>query len=291
LIKAALRGGDRSEMNGKAGNAAAGPPGEPGTGEQSTGQFSTVELSVSDGVGVLRLNRPETRNALDPAVAEDLHAAALRCAADPELKALLICAAGSHFTVGADIRVLAGSDPDDLQLAVSRYHEALQILDKLQVPVVAAVQGAVAGGGLGLMCVADIVLAAAGTRFATGFASLGLAGDGGSTWFLPRLVGTRRAAEMLLEQRVLDATEAADWGLITRVVPAGELQEQAERVAGTLAAGPARALGELRALLRRSPASTLREQMIAETDALARTTITPDAADAIRSFITRAGRA
>jgi 2-(1,2-epoxy-1,2-dihydrophenyl)acetyl-CoA isomerase len=260
-------------MNGKAGNAAA------------------VELNVRAGLGVLRLNRPEARNALGPAVAEDLHAAALRCAADPELKALLICAAGSHFTVGADIRMLAGIDPDDLRRAVSRYHEALQILDKLQVPVVAAVQGAVAGGGLGLMCVADIVLAAAGTRFATGFAGLGLAGDGGSTWFLPRLVGTRRAAEMLLEQRVLDATEAADWGLITRVVPAAELQEQAERTAATLAAGPGRALGELRALLRRSPTSTLRDQMIAETGALARTATAPDAAAAIQSFITRTGRA
>jgi 2-(1,2-epoxy-1,2-dihydrophenyl)acetyl-CoA isomerase len=251
----------------------------------------TVELGVSGGLGVLRLNRPEARNALDPAVAEDLHAAALRCAADPALKALLICAVGSHFTVGADIYMLARVIPDELQRAVSRYHEALQILDRLQVPVVAAVQGAVAGGGLGLMCVADIVLAAEGTRFATGFVSLALAGDGGSTWFLPRLVGTRRAAEMFLEQRVLDATEAADWGLITRVVPAAELQEQAEQVAATLAAGPARALGELRALLRRSPAFTLREQMMAEADALARTAAAQDAADAMQRFLTRADRA
>jgi 2-(1,2-epoxy-1,2-dihydrophenyl)acetyl-CoA isomerase len=251
----------------------------------------TVEFAVRAGLGVLRLNRPQARNALSPAVIADLHAAALRCAADAELRALLICASGSHFTVGADIRVLSSIDPHDLQLAVSRYHEALQILDRLLVPVVAAVQGAVAGGGLGLICVADIVLAAEGTRFATGFASLGLAGDGGSTWFLPRLVGTRRAAEMLLEQRVLDATEAADWGLITRVVAAAELQEQAEAVAAILAAGPGQALGELRALLRSSPTSTLEEQMTAETDALARTAITQTAADAIRSFVTRADRA
>jgi 2-(1,2-epoxy-1,2-dihydrophenyl)acetyl-CoA isomerase len=273
-------------MDGKAGNAAAGAPEQP-----STGNLGTAGLSVSNGLGVLRLNRPEARNALGPDVAEDLHAVALRCAADPALKALLICAAGSHFTVGADVRVLARVGPDELRRVADRYHEALQILDKLQVPVVAAVQGAVAGGGLGLMCVADIVLAAEGTRFAAGFAGLGLAGDGGTTWFLPRLVGTRRAAEMLLEQRVLDATEAADWGLITRVVPAAELQEQAERVAGTLAAGPARALGELRALLRRSPTSTLREQMMAEADALTRTAGTRDAADAIQRFIARAGRA
>jgi 2-(1,2-epoxy-1,2-dihydrophenyl)acetyl-CoA isomerase len=250
-----------------------------------------VEFGVSSGLGVLRLNRPDARNALDPDVAEDLHATALRCAVDPGLNALLICAAGSHFTVGADLRVLARVSPDELRRVAGRYHEALQILDKLQVPVVAAVQGAVAGGGLGLTCVADIVLAAEGTRFATGFAGLGLSGDGGSTWFLPRLVGVRRAAEMFLEQRILDATEAADWGLITRVVPAAELQDQAEQVARTLATGPARALGELRALLRRSPESTLDEQLLAEADALARTAGTRDAADAIQGFITRSGRA
>jgi 2-(1,2-epoxy-1,2-dihydrophenyl)acetyl-CoA isomerase len=248
-----------------------------------------VEFDVSSGLGVLRLNRPEAHNALDPEVVEDLHAAALRCAADPALEALLICAAGSHFTVGADVRVLTRVHPDELRRVANRYHEAVQILDRLQVPVVAAVQGAVAGGGLGLMCVADIVLAAEGTRFATGFAGLGLSGDGGTTWFLPRLVGMRRAAEMFLEQRVLDATEAADWGLVTRVVPAADLQAEAEAAARTLAAGPARALGELRTLLRRSPTSTLREQMIAEADALARTADTRDAADAIQSFITRAG--
>jgi 2-(1,2-epoxy-1,2-dihydrophenyl)acetyl-CoA isomerase len=251
----------------------------------------TVEFAVSDGLGVLRLNRPEARNALDPGVAEDLHAAALRCAADPAVRALLICATGSHFTVGADVRVLAGVSPDELGRVTARYHEALQILDRLPVPVVAAVRGAVAGGGLGLICVADIVLAAAGTKFAAGFAGLGLSGDGGSTWFIPRLVGPRRAAELFLEQRVLDATEAADWGLISRVVPPAELQEQAEQVARTLAAGPAGALGELRALLRRSPTATLREQMMAEADALTRTAATAEAADAIRRFSTRTGRA
>jgi len=254
-------------------------------------QLRTVELTVSDGLGVFRLNRPEARNALDPDVADDLHAAATRCAADPALKALLICASGSHFTVGADVRALARVSPGELRRVAGRYHDTLLVLDALPVPIVAAVQGAVAGGGLGLICVADIVLAAAGTKFATGFAGLGLSGDGGSTWFLPRLVGMRRAAEMFLEQRVLDATEAADWGLITRVVPAAELQEQAEQVARLLAAGPARALGELRTLLHRSLTSTLGEQLMAEADALARTADTRDAAAAIQRFVTRAGRA
>jgi 2-(1,2-epoxy-1,2-dihydrophenyl)acetyl-CoA isomerase len=275
-------------MSGTEGNEAARRPGAPAT---QTAAPRSVELEVSGGLGVLRRNRPEARNAITPEGVEDLHAAALQCAADPAVRTLLICAIGSYFTVGADVRVLARISPAELRRVAGRYHEALQILDKLHVPVVAAVQGAVAGGGLGLMCVADIVLAAEGTRFATGFAGLALSGDGGGTWFLPRLVGTRRAAEMFLEQRVLDATEAADWGLVTRIVPAADLQAEAERAARTLAAGPAAALGELRALLRRSSSSTLRDQLMAEAAALERTRASSDAGAAIGRFLARTGEA
>ena len=114
-----------------------------------------------------------------------------------------------------------------------------------------AVHGAVAGGGLGLVYAADIVLAAESTRFAAGFAGLGLSVDSGGTWFLPRLVGMRRAAELCLSQRVLSAREAAEWGLISRVVRDEDLAAEAEAATRLLAAGPTRALGEIRTLLRR----------------------------------------
>jgi 2-(1,2-epoxy-1,2-dihydrophenyl)acetyl-CoA isomerase len=165
------------------------------------------------------------------------------------------------------------------------YHEALLMLRDLDAPVVAAVHGAVAGGGLGLLYIADIALAAEGTKFATGFAPLGLSGDGAGSWFLPRLVGPRRAAELYFEQRVLDAREAAEWGLVNRVVAADVLDAEATAIARRLAAGPTRAYGEIRKLLRQSWSQTLADQMRAETNALARTAATQDADHAITSFL------
>ena len=254
--------------------------------------LSTVAYSVTDGLGTLRLDRAEARNAIDVDLVEDLHEVAQLCAADAALRALLICASGPAFTVGGDVTLFAATSSGDLpavlRRATTRYHAALQILDGLRLPVIAAVHGAVAGGGLGLIYVADIVLAAEGTRFATGFAGLGLSGDGGGSWFLPRLIGLRRAAELYFERRVLDATEAADWGLITRVVPADELQDLAGQLARELAAGPTRALGEIRSLLRRSASSTLGDQLLAETEAVARTAGSRDAAHAIESFMAKA---
>jgi 2-(1,2-epoxy-1,2-dihydrophenyl)acetyl-CoA isomerase len=259
--------------------------------QQRPRPFGAVTLDVTDGLGVLRLDRPATRNAIDEALVDDLADAVQRCAADPALRALLICAAGPAFTVGGDVALFAGTSPADLPGDLRRmttvYHAALRHLDDLPVPVVAAVHGAVAGGGLGLIYVADIVIAAEGTKFATGFANLALSGDGGSSWFLPRLVGARRAAELYFGQRVLDAAEAAEWGLVSRVVPAARLQDEAAQAARELADGPTRALGEIRALLRHSPTATLGDQLVAETQALARTAGTRDAAHAIESFMAK----
>lgn len=251
----------------------------------------TVEYSAAEGLGVIRLNRPAARNAIDEAFAADFAEAVGRCAADASARALLMCGNGPSFTVGGDVAMLARTEPGELPAKLrwltSSYHASLQVLDSLPVPVVAAVHGAVAGGGLGLICVADIVIAAAGTKFAAGFGGLGLSGDGSGTWFLPRLAGPRRAAEFYLEQRVLTADEAVSWGLITRVVPAAELATEAGRTARELAAGPTRAWGELRTLLRRSGGTSLSEQLAAETAAQCRTAGTRDASHAIASFMAK----
>ena len=142
---------------------------------------SAVEFASADGLGVIRLNRPDNRNAIDPAFVDDLHEAVQRCAADETLRALLIRAEGpslhrrrrrGHAWPGPP----PGELPATLRRMTTSYHAALQLLDRLPVPVVAAVHGAVAGGGLGLIYVADLVLAAEGTRFTAGFGGLGLSG-------------------------------------------------------------------------------------------------------------------
>jgi 2-(1,2-epoxy-1,2-dihydrophenyl)acetyl-CoA isomerase len=253
------------------------------------GAGRTVGFDVSDGLGILTIDRPEARNGIDQAMAAELLAVALDCAQRPDLRALLIRANGKAFTVGGDVKVFAGRGagelPRVLREMIGSYHQALQILAGLDVPIVAAVHGAVAGGGLGLMYAADIVVAAEGTKFATGFAGLGLSGDGGNSWWLPRLVGPRRAAELYLEPRVLNAQEAQSWGLVTRVVEAEALEGHALATARRLAAGPTRALGEMRHLLARSWDNGLVAQHGLELEAMARTAATTDASEAIDSFV------
>jgi 2-(1,2-epoxy-1,2-dihydrophenyl)acetyl-CoA isomerase len=153
--------------------------------------------------------------------------------------------------------------------------------------VIAAVQGAIAGGGLGLAWCSDVVLAAEGTRFATGFSNLGLSGDGGGPWWLLRLVGLRRAQQLLIGGRVLDAGEALDWGLVSEVVAPGELASRAEAIAAELAAGPTLAFAQMRRLLLGAGARTLEEHLAAEAEAMLACACTPDAVEGVMAFVER----
>lgn len=259
-----------------------------GQGGVQTPAAEAVTLQVTDGLATIRLNRPEAHNAIDTAFVEAFYRAVLRCADDRSVRAVLLLGNGKAFTVGGDLPYLAKAEPPALpgllRSMTGPYHEALRTLSRLDAPLVVAVQGPVAGGGLGLMYGGDIVLAADNSRFALGFSALGLSSDGGNSWFLPRLVGTRRAQELYFENRVLDAQEALDWGLITRVVPLAELEAQALACATRLAQGPTRAYAEMRRLFRDGSAATLSEQLGAETEALSRTAATEDAPAAIAAF-------
>lgn len=249
-----------------------------------------VTLTVAEGVARLRLVRPAARNAIDPAMVAALDSAAQECGDDRAVRALLISAEGLAFTVGGDLDYLAArvEDLDDaLEEAIPDYHRALARLAALDVPVVCAVQGAIAGGGLGLAWIADFVLASEDAVFATGFARLGLSGDGGSTWFLPRLIGLRRAQELVIGGRVLTAAEALEWGLVTRVVPPADLEAQAEALAARLAAGATVAFAHMRRLLRDSWSATLEQQLDAERAAMKVCAATADAREGVSAFVQR----
>lgn len=259
--------------------------------EAVAGQWQTLEFGLHDGLATLRLNRPDAHNAINATMAEELNDVAQRCANDASIRALLVAGNGKSFTVGGDLAFLSqareGELPGLLRAMTGPYHEALRTFSRLNVPIVAAVHGAAAGGGLGLMYCADIVVAADNTKIALGFGALGLSMDGSNSWFLPRIVGMRRAAELYLEERVLDAAEAVAWGLVNRVVPLSELPDHALACATRLANGPTRAYGEVRRLYRESLGATLAEQLGAETEALSRSASTADATDAIASFVAK----
>lgn len=249
-----------------------------------------VALSVDAGLARVRLARPEASNAIDRDLAYALHDAIAELAGRSDVRAVLVDAEGRHFTVGGDLFHLSGVGDDlpaELQRMVSRYHAALAQLAGLDAPVVCAVQGAAAGGGLGLLWAADVVIAADDLKLASGFAKLGLAGDGGSSWAVPRLCGPRRAWEFLVEGRVLDAHAALDWGLASQVVPADALAEAAEAYARRLAEGPTCAYASLRRLIAGASAASWPEHLDAERRAMSELSRTADGREGIAAFTER----
>ena len=250
--------------------------------------LETIDFSVKDGLATICLNRPDQRNAIDLRMGEESLVVARRVAADPSVRAVLICGNGPALTVGGDIGYFLESPPAEFGNLFSRmttpFHEAFRILSRIDAPIVTAAHGSVAGGGLGYIYAADIVLAAEGTRFVTAFAGIGLSGDGGGTWHLPRLIGPARAARAYLENRPITVEQALDWGMISEIVPAADLRQKATALAVSLSRGPTRAFGRMRTLLRDTWNNDLSQQLLAETEGIKATGDTVDAANAIASF-------
>ena len=251
-------------------------------------ELKTIDYAVTDAVATVCLNRPDVRNAIDMEMAEETLDVARRIAADDSIRAVLICGNGSALTVGGDIDyflVRSGERFGTLfAQMITPFHEAFRVLSRVDAPIVTAAHGAVAGGGLGFVYAADLVIAAEDTKFVTAFAALGLSGDGGGTWHLPRLIGPRRAAEAYLRNTPIDAPEALQWGLINEIVPAEKLRSRAEAVAQELATGPTQGFARMRALLRDSWRNDLSTQLQAEIEAIRLTGDTADAAGAIADF-------
>jgi 2-(1,2-epoxy-1,2-dihydrophenyl)acetyl-CoA isomerase len=255
---------------------------------QDAARSRTLDLSVADGVATLRLNRPDKGNAINEAMAFELLDVATEIAEREDIRAILITGNGPNFTVGGDVGLFANTPqeelPNRLRRMIDRFHLAIDRLTTQDAPIVAALRGGVGGGGLGLLYVSDIVLASDTAQFALGYGRLGLTADGGNTWFLPRLVGMQRAKELFLLNRRLCAEEAADMGLVSRVIADGALDAEAAQVAAALAAGPTRAFGKTRRLLRQTFETSLADQLRGEVEAIIEASRSEDAAEGIAAF-------
>jgi 2-(1,2-epoxy-1,2-dihydrophenyl)acetyl-CoA isomerase len=259
--------------------------------QEAAGPLRTVLLDFTEGVATLRLNRPDKGNAIDTAMADDLAEAATQIAERPGVRAVLITGNGPNFTVGGDLALFAGTAreqlPDRLRRMIDSYHLAIERLTSIDAPVVAAVRGGAGGGGLGLLYAADIVVAADDSRFALGYGALGLTADGGNTWFLPRMVGMRRAQELFLLNRRLTAQEALQFGLVSRLAPSDAVEKEAAILAATLAAGPTLAYGAVRRMLRQSFETGISNQLEAERESIVAASRTDDALEGIAAFVAK----
>jgi 2-(1,2-epoxy-1,2-dihydrophenyl)acetyl-CoA isomerase len=251
-------------------------------------EFTTLLFDIRDNVAHITLNRPEAANSINEEMGKDLMHAALRCDEDPEIRAVLISGAGKIFSGGGDLKAFFSKGdqlPHHVKEITTYLHAAVSRFTRMDAPVVAAVHGAVAGAGMSIAIACDIVVAAETTRFMVAYTRAGLTPDGSATYFLPRIVGLKRALELTLTNRMFSAQEALQWGLVTRVVPDNELLAQARAIAVQLAAGPTRAYGVSKRLLHSGWAETLETQMENESQAIANSARTADAREGITAFL------
>ncbi|WP_350348622.1 enoyl-CoA hydratase/isomerase family protein [Agromyces sp. G08B096] len=252
-----------------------------------------ILLHVSDGLARITLNRPHRMNAVDPAAIERWRDIAREVAARDDIRAVVLDAAGRAFCAGGDVRAmdeLAGQTDAagrTITALADVIHEGHLLLRDSAKPIVAAVQGPVAGGGLGFMLVADLVVASDRATFSSRYSDIGLTPDCGVSWLLPEAVGTRRALELVLTPRTLTAAEALDWGLVTEVVPADSLAGRVDELARTWLDGATAAFGEAKRLVHAARERPFAVSLDDEAVTIGRSFETPEAQARIAAFTSR----
>jgi 2-(1,2-epoxy-1,2-dihydrophenyl)acetyl-CoA isomerase len=247
-----------------------------------------VLFQVSGNVAQVTLNRPDAMNSIDLELARELLQVAIRCDRDRAIRAVLLTGAGKAFCAGGDLRAMASFGDGiggGLKELTTYLHAAVAHFARMDAPMVVAVNGVAAGAGTSLAITGDFVLAAESAGFLMAYTAAGLVPDGSSTFFLPRLIGVRRTAELMLTNRRLSAHEAMDWGLVNRVVAGDRLAEEAMAWAQRFAAGPTRAFGRVKRLLHDSYAATLETQMEMESRAIAEMAESSDGREGIAAFV------
>jgi 2-(1,2-epoxy-1,2-dihydrophenyl)acetyl-CoA isomerase len=254
-----------------------------------TTERQTILVEIHDGIAYVTLNRPEVGNAINLQMALELKACSGRLRADSSIRSVVLSGAGKHFCTGGDISHPVGDDAgirDHVMKLTSVLHAAIIDFSRMNAPVVAVAAGSIAGAGIALVAAADLAIAAPCAKFRLAYSSLGLTPDGGISFVLPQLVGRKRAMELLLTNRTLDAREALEWGLVNQVVADGAAQSAAEQLAVRLAQGPLLAFGATKNLLAAARPG-LEEHMALESQTIADQRLHPEGREGIEAFFER----
>jgi 2-(1,2-epoxy-1,2-dihydrophenyl)acetyl-CoA isomerase len=249
--------------------------------------FQFLTLERRDGVATITLNRPDAFNALNLGLGRELFHAALEVDEDPGVRCVVVTGAGRAFCAGGDVKDFA-DNLDRIGVLIKELttylHGAVSRFCRTDKPVIMAVNGIAAGGGFSFALSGDLVVAAESARFTMAYSRIAATPDGSSSYFLPRLVGLRRAMELYFTNRVLTAREALDWGLVTHVVADPELGAAVATLARELAQGPSKAFGGAKRLLHQSTWESLETQMELEAQAIAASGRTEDFRNGVIAF-------
>jgi 2-(1,2-epoxy-1,2-dihydrophenyl)acetyl-CoA isomerase len=252
----------------------------------------TVLLRIDDAIARVTLNRPQVLNALDSDMVDGLTEAFERIEGAAGLRVVVLTGSGAGFMAGGDIRqfqeIMHLSPAEKrafFERFIHRVHPVVIAMRRLPLPIIAGVHGAVAGIGMSLMMACDLALAADDARFTLAYCHLGTSPDGGSTFFLPRHVGSKKAMEIALLGDRFDAATALRLGLVNDVVPAADLASRIGDLAARLARGPEAAYAATKRLLNRSASVTIETQLQAEAESFASCAATPDFSEGVAAFI------
>jgi 2-(1,2-epoxy-1,2-dihydrophenyl)acetyl-CoA isomerase len=250
---------------------------------QATPQYSAIRYEERDGVAQITLNRPDAANTLNHALSTELLDALIRAEENTAVRALVITATGRFFCAGADLKSFYGA-ADELKNRVSYFHVAVSRIVRAPFPVIGAINGTAAGGGMGLACACDLLIAAESAKFVMAYTRRGLTPDGTTTYFLPRRIGIGRAIELAYLNRTLTAREALDWGIVNQVVPDAELAGATAAMAAQLAKGATRAFAAAKRLMHQGFNESLETQIESELRSIYEMAGTDDTKEAIRAF-------
>jgi 2-(1,2-epoxy-1,2-dihydrophenyl)acetyl-CoA isomerase len=249
--------------------------------------YEKITYGLSDGIATVTLNRPDTFNALDMQLARELHDAIIESSEDEAVRVVVLTGTGRAFCAGGDVKGFCDTI-DTIGAHVKRMttelHGAVSRMMRMPKPVISAVNGVAAGGGMSLALAGDLILATESARFTMAYTQIGASPDGSSTFTLPRLVGVKRALELTLLNPVLSAQEAKEWGIVNRVFPDDQFQAEVQNIATQLAQGPTLAYGRTKALLYSSTSETLETQMEYETLNIAASGKTADFREGVFAF-------
>lgn len=241
---------------------------------------------VEKHVGLLTLNRPQQLNAINQAMVDQALTAFDQAEADPAVRVLVLTGAGRAFCAGGDLAWLQqAGDNRQKRLILDKADELIRRLEALTMPVIAGVNGAAAGAGTALVLACDISLASDQASFAPNFVNIGAVPDSGASWYLPRLLGRRKAMELLLTGQRLTAEQAHELGLYNTVTPVDSFRQQLMATARTLADGPQRALRSIKKLVKISSSNTLESHLEAEASLQLMAWSDPDFSEGVQAFL------
>ena len=247
-----------------------------------------VLLSIENHVGIITLNRPEVGNALNLQMAQELMEVAIHCSENDEVRCVVITGAGNKFSVGGDLKSFAkeGNQISSHLKAVTAYlHQAISYFARMNKPFIGAINGIAAGAGMSLACACDLAYASENSKFVMAYNKIGLTPDGSGSYFLPRIVGIKRALDLMYTNRMLDAKEAFEWGIVNQVVCEKELMRAVLDLAKNLANGPIKAYGATKKLFYHSLQETLESQMSLESQLIAERSNSAEGKEGISAFL------